>query len=205
MADARRLRELIDQTHKRGVDIGRKIKELVRQNKALEVLNAQRRRELRAKEAPHSFSMFDAIEVSQIPANAQAVAGYIGGKWPTYGELIKRFPKAKHLSIAVFASLDAACLDIETGDASPGQAPAWVKRQKARGVKRPCLYANLSTMPAVKGALTKAGIKREDVRLWVAEWTFVPHIPPGYDACQWTDRALGRNLDQSLCTGNFLD
>jgi hypothetical protein len=147
--------------------------------------------------------MFDTVDVSTVPADAIAVAGYTSGSWPTFDGLVRRFPHAHHLSIAVQADHDADCLDVETGDASPDQAPAWVRRQLNRGVWRPCLYANLSTMPAVIGALAGAGLVRPHVRLWVAEYNYHPHIPAGFDACQWTDQALGRNLDESLCWDSF--
>jgi hypothetical protein len=152
---------------------------------------------------PGPVAMYDAVDVSQIPANAEAVAGYVGGSWPTFAELASRFRHAHRFSIAVNAGEDAACLDIENGDATPDQAPAWAKRQLARGQHRPCLYASASQMPAVWAAIARAGIHRQEVRLWVADWTYQPHIPAGYDACQWTDKALGRNLDESLCTAGF--
>lgn len=147
--------------------------------------------------------MFDSVDVSTIPPDAAAVAGYTSGSWPTYPDLVRAFPKAHRLSIAVSAEHDADCLDIEPGDAAISQAPAWVKRQQARGVYRPCLYTSLSYMPGLKDALQAAGIPRESVRLWVAHYTYHAHIEPGYDACQWTDRALGRNLDQSECLDTF--
>ena len=152
---------------------------------------------------PHNVTMYDAVEVTQIPKTAEAVAGYTAGNWPTYNELLKQFPKAHHVSIAIAAKYDAQCLDIEAGDATPADAPSWVRRQHARNVKRPILYASLSVMPDVKQALFKDHIKRSEFRLWVAHYTYKPHIEPGYDATQWTDKALGRNLDCSLCSPSF--
>jgi hypothetical protein len=140
------------------------------------------------------------------------VAGYVGGRWPTYVPLVHAHPHAHHLAIAVSASEDAECLDVEAGDARPDQAPAWVRRQQARGVHRPVLYASVSAMPAVLSALSTAGIPRDAVRLWTAHYTGRPHICTpacgfGFgttgDATQWTDRALGRNLDESLCSDSF--
>jgi hypothetical protein len=154
--------------------------------------------------------MYDSIEPGQIPAHASAVAGYVGGKWPDYAQEVKRWPHAQHLSIAVNASEDADCLDVETGDAKPGEAPAWFFRQRKREVHRPCFYANLSTMGSVIVALNKAGIHRDDYRLWTAHYTYHPHIcgpseglTTHADATQWDDKALGRNLDESLCSDTF--
>jgi hypothetical protein len=147
--------------------------------------------------------LYDSVTLSQIPPNPPAVGGYVGGNFPTFSRLAADFPRAKLLSIAVNAGEDAECLDIETGDAVPAQAPAWYARQKARGVTRPCLYANTSTMPSVVAALSGAYIARGDYRVWPADFTFAAHIEPGSDATQWTDVALGRNLDQSQCVDNF--
>lgn len=148
-------------------------------------------------------TMFDAVTISNIPSDATAVAGYVGGHFPTFSNLVARFPQAKHLSIAVNASEDAECLDIENGDARPSEAPAWHVRQVSRGVKRPVFYANTSTMPSVVAELTAAKIPRSAYRLWTAHYTGQPHIEPGSDATQWTDKALGRELDQSLCADDF--
>jgi hypothetical protein len=67
-------------------------------------------------------------------------------------------------------------------------------------------------MAAVLAALARAGIDRSQVRLWTAHYTGHAHLCTatcgfGFrwtaDATQWTDRALGRNLDESVCTDSF--
>ena len=157
--------------------------------------------------------MFDSVTASEIPANAQAVAGYVDGRFANVAELKDRFPHAHILSIAVFPEHDADCLDIETGDASPADAAGWYARQRARGVARPCLYASASVMQnAVLPALNAAEIPRSAVRLWSAHYGAGEHIcgPSSCglmsveaDGCQFDDRALGRNLDQSLLADDF--
>lgn len=158
------------------------------------------------------ITMYDSIDVSQIPADAAAVAGYVGGHWPTFTELIKRFPKAHKLSIAVASYQDAECLDIEPGDSTPDLAPRWVKRQLARGVKRPVVYCSVSTAPEVQAKLKAAGIDRSQYRLWTAHYTMKPHrcssacgfgFKDVADATQYTSRAMGRTLDASVCSPTF--
>lgn len=159
------------------------------------------------------LTMFDSVDVSQIPDGAQAVAGYVNGRFQTIPALRQRFPRAHLLTIAVNASADADCLDIEQGDATPGQAAAWFLRQKARGVNRPCLYASASVMDTqVIPALNAAGIGPREIRLWSAHYTHTSHIcgPSSCrelgrtaDGTQFTDRAMGRNLDQSLLAADF--
>lgn len=161
--------------------------------------------------APEQFAMFDSVNVAEIPADAVAVAGYVDGFWPTFQQLVRRFPHAKRLSIAVSANANAVCLDIEAGDATPAEAGAWVLRQVSRGIKRPKLYCSASLLPTVLAELERAGITREQVMIWTAHYTDKPHIchPTGCgyqaaDATQWTQRSGGKNLDQSLCSPGFL-
>jgi hypothetical protein len=157
--------------------------------------------------------MFDAVEIDQIPGDASAVAGYVNGNYVTFGQLSVKFPKAHRLSIAVTAEADADALDVEPGDAVYGQVPAWYRRQKARGAARPVIYASVSLMTTgILPVLKQAGIARSDVRLWSAHYTYSPHLcgsascgamPVQADATQWTDQALGRNLDQSVLAADF--
>lgn len=156
------------------------------------------------------YVMYDSVDLDQIPASAGAVAGYVGGAWPTYAEVVKRWPHAKHLSIAVNASEDAECLDIENGDATPAECPQWLARQLRRGVRRPVFYASQSVVGEIVAILKAQDCPRERYRIWSAHYTGQPHICGAHerlswaaDATQWTDKALGRNLDESLCTSAF--
>jgi hypothetical protein len=159
---------------------------------------------------PKPFFMYDSVNLSGIPRGATAVAGYVGGNWATYSAIPKFFPKARRLSIAVNAGEDADCLDIERGDATIQQAPAWVKRQRSRGVKRPVVYTSLANARALLAELKAAGIRRKDVRLWIAHYTGRPHrCSPlchfGFwtraDATQWVSM---QHYDCSLCAPDFL-
>lgn len=150
------------------------------------------------------FTMYDAVTITNIPADPPAVAGYINGRYVTAGALSRRFPHAKLLTISITAGdLLADFLDVETGDATPEQAVGWVKAKIKRGDYKPGVYANRSTMPRLWALLETAGIKRNQIRLWVADWTGEPHIPVGYDACQWHG-GMTVAYDTSLCHPGFL-
>ena len=155
------------------------------------------------------LTMFDSVDVTEIPMDAKAVAGYVNGKWPTYWTLVTQFPHAEKVSIAVTADRDADCLDVERGDATPDEAPGWVKRQIARGVQRPIVYASVSRAPELLVILRLHGITRSKIRLWTAHYThehlcdYRCGLLKRADATQWTDRALGRNLDASLVGPTF--
>lgn len=163
-----------------------------------------------------AVTMYDSVDVNQIPADAQAVAGYVDGKYQTYTELVKRFPEARKVSIAVSSASDARCLDVEAGDATNAEVAAWIKRQWARGVKRPIVYTSVGNWKALAADLGAAGIKRRPIgksyHRWAAHYTETAHRcgrshgMPGFvraGATQWTDKALGRNLDQSECVRTF--
>ncbi|HET9721129.1 MAG TPA: hypothetical protein VFP55_13695, partial [Solirubrobacteraceae bacterium] len=158
--------------------------------------------------------MFDSINVDAIPSDATAVAGYVGGHWPTFHQL-GRFKHANRLSIAVTAAEDAACLDCEPGDVPPaavGEIADWLRRQRGRGEARPVIYASRDNLPGIITGLHDAhGIAREKYRVWSAHYGVGAHICSGVscgaaftaDATQWTDKALGRNLDESLLSDTF--
>ena len=163
---------------------------------------------------PVQVEMYDDINVSLIPVNAVAVAGYVDGKWPTYAQLAKKFPHAKYkLSIAVFPSDNAQVLDIEPGDATIAQAAAWVKRQHKLGNPKPDVYSAISWGQNLVNALTAAGLRYGvDYRYWSAHYTYKPHLCSsacgfGFKgiahATQWTDKAGGKSLDESLCSAEF--
>jgi hypothetical protein len=104
-------------------------------------------------------------------------------------------------------------LDVEEYAAVPSDVPGWYTRQKARGIQRPCVYANVSTMDgSILPVINQAKISRSSVRLWTAHYDYGQHIcgpgSCGYlsidaDGTQWTSDALGRTLDQSDLLENF--
>ena len=158
--------------------------------------------------------MFDSVTVDAIPARAEAVAGYVGGQWPTYKTIVAKFPHAKHLSIAVTAQESAECLDVEPGDAAIGQAPGWLKSPLAKtaNTPKPVLYTSLGQAQALIAACAAAGIPRSGYLLWTAHWTKTPHLCgpecglgfTGHaDATQYDNRYDGKNLDVSHVRPGF--
>lgn len=155
--------------------------------------------------AIQTSEQWDAVDVSQIPAGTEYVAGYVNGHWPTVTELLQSFPSSHILTIAVNTAGRAMCLDIEPGDAVPSEASAWVRADQAAGFKRPCIYAPLSLWQDIWSNLAQNGIDRSSVFEWSAHWTNVPHLDAGFDATQWTDKSLGRSLDESMVAQSMLD
>jgi hypothetical protein len=113
--------------------------------------------------------MDDSTSAAGIPADATMVAGYVDGLWPSYAAIVERFPGAVHVGIAVNPADNAGdVLDVENGDATPAQVPAWWAMRSQAGVPRPCAYVNRSNLGAVDQALVDARIPVWAAVLWVA-------------------------------------
>lgn len=148
--------------------------------------------------------IYDSTNPDDIPTTASVVAGYVDGiyAWSDAGWL--RFPNAAKISIAVSASSQADALDVETGDATPSQAPGWVNAQLARGVKQPWVYVNRSNRWAVESACQAAGIQPTQMGLWVATLDGTQSVPAGpypVAAVQYANSATsGGHYDLSITT-----
>jgi hypothetical protein len=160
--------------------------------------------------------MYDTALNDQFPAGAAAYAAYVDGSvgnQPNYAYIVSAFPKAQHLSIALFSTNNADALDVEPGASVPSDIPAWYARQVARGIQRPVIYASASTMnDDILPVLSQAGIARAKARLWSAHYGLGEHIcgpsscgalSVNADGTQWTSSAKGLVLDQSLLDDNF--
>lgn len=127
--------------------------------------------------------MYDAVNVSAIPADATMVAGYIDGHYRTFPTLEQRFPNAIKVPIAVFPSTNGGTvLDCETGDATPAQCPGWVKMRRAAGVD-PTVYCMISQWSAVRQAFQSAGVA--EPHYWIAHYDNVAQLIPGAVAKQY--------------------
>lgn len=171
------------------------------------------------KPQPVTMFMFDDVNVRLIPLTAKAVAGYVDGRFRTWAQVLKGWPNAKKLPIAVFGQDNGDALDVEPGDASILQAPAWVKRQLANwskgkhDVPRPVVYTSLSQAQQLVNQLSSHGLKfGQDYLLWTAHYTGTPHIcspkcglglKVTAHATQYTDHANNESLDETECSPEF--
>ncbi|MCA1683212.1 MAG: hypothetical protein LC685_04405 [Actinobacteria bacterium] len=151
-----------------------------------------------------SVLMLDTVNVSSLTGlSPRALAGYTSGRWPTYLPLVRAYPHAKVKSIAISIRWHAQCLDVEPGDAVPSQAVSWIRADRTAGFARPCIYTSVSEWAQVNFYLRQAGIPRSGYFAWDAHWTYRPGVDAGFDATQWTDHYLGRNIDASSVTLAF--
>ena len=93
-------------------------------------------------------------------------------------------------------------LDVEPGDATPEEAPAWFDRRPGNRIIY-CMASMANQVKAVMGG--------RDYLLWSAHYNGVPHICgpgacayPQADATQWSDKGpRGENVDQSVLSEKF--
>lgn len=142
--------------------------------------------------------MYDSITATDIPTTAAMVAGYLSPSrfaW-TVADW-QRFPNAVLVHIAVRASTDAGhVLDVEQGDATPGEAVAWVQMRRRAGAD-PTVYCSLHDLPTVMAAFTQAGVTPP--HYWVAHYDGQAVLPAGVVAKQYTDApASGGHYDLSV-------
>lgn len=136
--------------------------------------------------------MYDGVDVSKLPANADMYAGYVDGHWPTYHDIVKAHPGKPVVSITVQgwthdgATVIADVCDVENGDLTPAQGAQWARQRLDDGA-HPTIYCSASVVPAVHASLAAAGVALDRVNLWVAHYDNDPTIPDGAVAKQYVN------------------
>jgi len=111
------------------------------------------------------------------------VAAYVDGHYANIGAMKLRFPHALLVPIAVFASTNAGIvLDVEKGDATPGQAPGWVVKRRKAGVD-PTVYCSESLWPTVRQSFHSLHVP--EPHYWIAHYDGVALLPEGAIAKQY--------------------
>lgn len=126
--------------------------------------------------------MFDAVDIAHLPPEATMVAGYVDGRWPTFAHLKARFPKAQRVSIATSDAHRADVLDVEKGDAHPGDVPAWCNWMRHEG-RDPIVYSSRDVWPLVLRSCV--AVKVTPPKWWAADWTGERHDVEGAIATQF--------------------
>lgn len=140
--------------------------------------------------------MYDSVDVTTVPANAQMVAGYVDGLYANVWSMQRAFPHAVVVRIAVSSHTnDGHVLDVEPGDATPVEAVRWVEMRRAAGAD-PSIYCDTSRWPLVRKAFQDANVR--EPHYWIAKWDNDPTIPTGAVAKQYQNpRISGHQYDVS--------
>jgi hypothetical protein len=138
----------------------------------------------------------DSIYVANLQAGLPVYAGYAYGSFDNWAALVARFEasgaKLVSISPAVETAERVACLDIEPGNATPAEAPAFQRLGRGGVTAKPVYYCSAGDAHLVSAALASAGFARSSYFLWTAHWLFREHICspavcgyPQADATQW--------------------
>lgn len=128
--------------------------------------------------------MYDGISPLRLPPGADLYAGYGDGRWPDATAIAARFPGIRVVRITTDpADNQGDVLDVERGDATPGDVPAWLTRRRAAGAW-PSVYVAQSTYATVAGLVARYGLAVPP--WWVAGYVATqPILPAAWVAWQW--------------------
>ncbi len=125
-------------------------------------------------------TMYDSLDLTAIPPDAQVVAYYPHD--PRTTGTVARFSKSTVLVTIdnVGDHTDCDVLDVEEGAAWPPDdiVDSWLAAKQAQG-KTGTIYANLDDIGAVRAATGRA------FDWWAADWTGAPHAVPDSVATQY--------------------
>lgn len=152
---------------------------------------------------------YDSIRPDQLPPEAKAAIGYVGGQWPTYtdGSLRRACPHAELIGLCVSPSLTGPGLDVERGDAIPDDIPSWLPKAT---VHLPVIYCAQSNLAACLQGVERAGKTRADVRFISAHYGQGEHLCAPHscgaafeaDGTQWyNDNSVP--IDRSILVEDF--
>jgi len=139
----------------------------------------------------------DSTTAADIPLEGLAAAGGYGdGRYAWSSADWVRFERAgiPALVIVVNAAHAGDVLDVERGDAAPGDTPGWADRFRRAGRRRPTIYCNRSDIAAVRQAM---GGRPFD--WWAATLDGTTTGTSGAVAVQWKgSNRTGGHYDESI-------
>ena len=140
--------------------------------------------------------LFDSVTAADVPAGSELVGGYVDGrfKW-TDADWALHAGKVQVRIATQATTNDGNVLDVETGDATPAEAPSWVRLRRAAGVD-PSIYTDRNEWPDVRAAFVNAN--EPEPHYWIAQWDNDPALLDGAVAKQYANSGLtGSNYDAS--------
>lgn len=140
-------------------------------------------------------AMYDSVTAARLPTSAALVAAYTDGRYANEAAVRKQCPHATVVRITVRGNPGAHVVDCEPGDVTPAGAAQWAVVELKAG-RRPTIYCNLSTWPAVQHEVSRRGIAGQ-VSYWIAHYDGKAEMIPGAVAKQYIERK-DQNLDYSI-------
>lgn len=145
--------------------------------------------------------MADSITPADLPDGFDLYGGYDDGRYNDIAAIKARFPGKTVIAFTVFAHDNYGdCLDIEKGDATVEQAPAWTTRRRLAGHGGPLNYCAWSTLPALKAQYAAQKVTEPGYIVAGYPAPDGDAIPPGCVGHQWIDHG---HYDESIIV-NYL-
>jgi hypothetical protein len=131
------------------------------------------------------------------------VFAYAYGEYAQTKAVRAMCPHAIVLTVATRDGERADMYDYENGAMTADGLATAVEADLKAGVYKPILYASKDNYSEVWHALKAHDISGTEVRAIDANWTNHAHVDDGFDGTQWTQAALGRNLNEYLLASDF--
>lgn len=103
--------------------------------------------------------MADSVTPSNLPAGFDLYGGYDDGHYNNIAAIKSRYPTKTAIAFTVFPSDNFGdCLDVESGDATPAQAPAWTQMRRKAGHGGPLNYCSWAALDSLIAAYHAANV-----------------------------------------------
>lgn len=149
---------------------------------------------------PEFVRVYDGVTIGALgrvmSSSSDLVAAYDDGRYDNVAAARKDYPTHHIFTIAIHPSDPGDFLDVEPGCCwPPSEAAGWLERRRHAGARLIGLYGDADTWEAL---VAVPGIDLRGVVRWLADQNGVPHIPPGYDGCQYDGSALDSRLQYDV-------
>lgn len=149
------------------------------------------------------YTGYSSVTTSDIPASAPVVFAYSNPPYAQVEEVKRRCPHARIVTIATHLDVKADMYDFENGAIPVADAVTVLRDHLASGQSRPIAYAALDDLQTIMTEFTSKVGNHERVRWLPAHFTDSPELPSWADGVQWSEKALGRNLNEYLLRSDF--
>lgn len=146
---------------------------------------------------------YDSVTASAMPRDGYAYQGYYNGSFANMSAVKADHPGKVYESVTPNGDPGADELDIEPGDASVLDAPAFYRAKGGKNVK---YYTNAGNSQALINHMAANGIRRDHWKLRSAHWTGRHTCAPytcGYPVAEATQFASNNWYDTSLVTSPY--
>ena len=149
---------------------------------------------------PEFVRMYDGVTIGALgrvlSTSSDLVAAYDDGRYDNVDAAHKDYPTHKIVTIAIHPTDPGDFLDVEPGCCwPPSEATGWLQQRRKAGAKLIGLYGDRDTWNALEAV---PGIDLRGVIKWIADQNGIPHIPPGFDGCQYDGSAVDSKLQYDV-------